>query len=57
MLTNLNLSQPVFPHMYKVSYILLVRNTDFSKDMSKVKTAEKHFLTTDFTYQAGDSDT
>ena len=54
MLKNLNLSQSVFPHMYKVSYTALLRNIDFSKGMSKVKTAEKHFLTTDFTYQAGD---
>lgn len=56
MLTNLNLSQSVFPHMYKVSYTALVRNIDFSKGMSKVKKAEKHFLTTDFTYQAGDTE-
>lgn len=53
MLTNLNLSQSGFPHMYKVSYTALGRNIDFSKGTSKVKKAEKHFLTTDFTYQAG----
>lgn len=44
MLTNLNLSQSGFSHMYKVSYTALGRNIDFSKGTSKVKKAEKHFF-------------
>lgn len=47
---NLNLS--MFPHIHKASDILL--GTDFSRGMSKVKEAEKHFLTTDFTYQTAE---
>lgn len=51
-LMNLNLS--VFPHIYKASDILLGTEYRFSRGMSKVKAAGKHFLTTDFTYQTAE---
>lgn len=53
-LMNLNLS--MFPHIYKASNILLGTEYRFSRGMSKVKVAEKHFLTTDFTYQTAEPD-
>ena len=53
-LTYLNLNLSLFPHIYKAPDIPLVRNIDFSRGMSKVKTAEKHYLTTDFTYHTAE---
>lgn len=51
-LTNLNLSG--LPHIYKASDILLGTEYRFSRGMSKLKAAEKHFLTIDFTYQTAE---